>query len=85
MEATFWLSDSRFGRYFRIVCCFTCFERSKMLVLSRKIGEVIVIGDEIRVTILEIRPMAVRIGIDAPKNISVHRQEVWIQINDSKS
>lgn len=56
-----------------------------MLVLSRKIGEVIVIGDEIRVTILEIRPMAVRIGIDAPKNISVHRQEVWIQINDSKS
>lgn len=48
-----------------------------MLVLSRKVGESIVIGDEITVSILEIRGDLIRVGINAPRSIKVHRQEVF--------
>lgn len=47
-----------------------------MLVLSRKTGESIVIGSDIIVTLLDVRGDQVRIGIDAPRSVSVHRQEV---------
>ncbi|NMC21803.1 MAG: carbon storage regulator CsrA [Thermogutta sp.] len=47
-----------------------------MLVLSRKINEQIVIGDDIILTVVSIRGAGVRIGIDAPANVSVHRGEV---------
>ena len=47
-----------------------------MLVLSRKIGESIVIGTDISVTILEVRGDVVRVGIDAPRTVAVHRKEV---------
>ncbi len=48
-----------------------------MLVLSRKRDESIVIGDNVRITIADIRGGQVRIGIDAPKDVAVHRQEVF--------
>lgn len=48
-----------------------------MLVLSRKAGEKIVISDTITITIVEVRGDKVRIGIDAPPEVIVHRQEVW--------
>ena len=48
-----------------------------MLVLSRKKDEKIIIGDHITVMVIEIRGDKVRLGIDAPKEISVHRQEVY--------
>jgi len=48
-----------------------------MLVLSRKKTESIIIGDDIVITIIEIRGDKVRLGIEAPKEISVHRQEVY--------
>ena len=48
-----------------------------MLVLSRKKDESIIINDQIRVTIVEIRGDKVRLGIDAPKDVSVHRREVY--------
>ncbi len=48
-----------------------------MLVLSRKSNETIMIGDNIKVTIVEIRGDKVRIGIEAPKNLPVHREEVY--------
>lgn len=47
-----------------------------MLVLTRKTGESIVIGDQIVVTVLEVRSDQVRIGIEAPRSVQVHREEV---------
>lgn len=51
-----------------------------MLVLSRKVGEVITIGNSVTITVLSYDRGIVRIGIDAPKNIPVHRKEVYDKI-----
>ena len=53
-----------------------------MLVLTRKAGESIVIGSEIRVTILEIQGRQIRLGIEAPSEISIHRGEVYERIRE---
>jgi carbon storage regulator len=53
-----------------------------MLVLSRKVGEVITIGSDIKITVLGIDRGLVRLGIDAPKEISVHRQEILDNTSD---
>lgn len=57
-----------------------------MLVLSRHRDETIVIGDNVRVTVVDIRGDKVRLGIDAPDDVTVHRQEVYekIQRGDNK-
>lgn len=51
-----------------------------MLVLTRKAGEGIIIGDDIRITVIELKGGGVRIGIDAPRELRVHRQEVYERI-----
>jgi len=51
-----------------------------MLVLARKVGQSIIIGDNIELTVIEVRGEQVRIGIDAPKCIAVHRKELFDQI-----
>ncbi|NLW09742.1 MAG: carbon storage regulator CsrA [Firmicutes bacterium] len=51
-----------------------------MLVLTRKTNESIMIGDEIKVTVVEVRGDQVKLGITAPKRISVHREEVYLAI-----
>lgn len=51
-----------------------------MLVLTRKAGEGIIIGDDIRITVVELKGGGVRIGIDAPREMKVHRQEVFDRI-----
>lgn len=51
-----------------------------MLVLSRQRDEVIMIGDNIEVTVVDIRGDKVRLGITAPKSVTVHRKEVWLAI-----
>ena len=48
-----------------------------MLILSRKVGEKVMIGDEISVSIIEVRGDQVRIGVEAPKTVKVFRQEVF--------
>lgn len=55
-----------------------------MLVLTRKAGESIVIAEQIIVTVLEVNSKSVRIGIEAPKEISVHRQEIQNKIDGAK-
>ena len=51
-----------------------------MLILTRKLGETIRINNEIKVTILEVRGKQIRIGIDAPSEVPVHREEVYQMI-----
>jgi carbon storage regulator len=53
-----------------------------MLVLTRKVHQSIVIGDEVEVVVLEVRGEQVRLGIRAPKNVAVHRKEIYEQIHD---
>jgi carbon storage regulator len=53
-----------------------------MLVLTRKAGESIVIGSQIRITVLEIQGRQIRLGIDAPNEIPVHRGEVYERIKE---
>lgn len=54
-----------------------------MLALSRKIGETIVINNDIEVTILEIKGDQVKIGIAAPKSVPIYRKEIYLQIQES--
>ncbi|MFT5605903.1 MAG: carbon storage regulator [Paracoccaceae bacterium] len=51
-----------------------------MLILTRRIGETLVVGDEVTVTVLAVKGNQVRIGVEAPKDVSVHRQEVYEKI-----
>ncbi len=54
-----------------------------MLVLSRRVGESIVIGDEVTVTVLEVRGDVVRVGIDAPRSVAVHRAELLRELEET--
>ena len=51
-----------------------------MLILTRKLGEKIAIGDDITITLIEIKGTQVKLGIEAPKHIEIHRQEVYERI-----
>jgi carbon storage regulator len=56
-----------------------------MLVLSRKINESIMIGDQIEVIVLDVRDGHVKLGIKAPRDISVHRQEIYVEIKQENT
>ena len=51
-----------------------------MLILTRRIGEVLIIGDEVKLTVLGVRGNQVRIGVDAPRSVAVHRKEIYDQV-----
>ncbi len=54
-----------------------------MLALSRKLNESIIIGNEIEVTVLEVKGDQVKIGISAPKSVPIYRKEIYLQIKES--
>ncbi len=56
-----------------------------MLILTRRVGETIVIGDDVIITVLGIKGNQVRIGINAPKDVSVHREEIYQRIQQEKN
>ncbi len=51
-----------------------------MLILTRRVGETLVIGDQVTITVLGVKGNQVRVGINAPKNVPVHREEIYQRI-----
>ena len=56
-----------------------------MLILTRRIGETLMVGDDVTITVLGVKGNQVRIGVNAPKDVAVHREEIYERIQNEKA
>ena len=56
-----------------------------MLILTRRVGETLMIGDDVTITVLGVKGNQVRIGVNAPKDVAVHREEIYQRIQKEKT
>ena len=56
-----------------------------MLILTRRVGETLMVGDDVTISVLGVKGNQVRIGFNAPKEVSVHREEIYMRIQNEKS
>jgi carbon storage regulator len=56
-----------------------------MLILTRRVGESLMVGDEVTVTVLGVKGNQVRIGVNAPRDVAVHREEIYNRIQDDQA
>ncbi|MFM1895150.1 MAG: carbon storage regulator [Pseudomonadota bacterium] len=56
-----------------------------MLILTRRIGETLMVGDDVTITVLGVKGNQVRIGVNAPKDVAVHREEIYQRIQKEKT
>ena len=56
-----------------------------MFILTRRVGETLMVGDQVTVTVLGVKGNQVRIGVNAPRDVAVHREEIYQRIQDEKT
>ncbi len=56
-----------------------------MLILTRRVGEALMVGDDTKIVVLGVKGSQIRLGINAPKNVKVHREEIYEKINEDTS
>mgnify|MGYP001368768166 FL=1 len=56
-----------------------------MLILTRRVGEALMVGDDTKIVVLGVKGSQIRLGINAPKDVKVHREEIYEKINEASS